>query len=84
MIKASVFKVGDDMKKIIIKRLRKVLDIFTLIIVNLILIYSIIEISNKVQSNNPFLTGFVFSLIYFNFVNIQLNLYKNRKMKVSS
>lgn len=67
------------MKKILLKRLRLFVDVLSIIVVNLLSIYTIFEIIEKVPANSSLLTGFILLFFYFNFVNIQINVFKNKK-----
>lgn len=67
------------MKIILLKRIRFFVDVLSIIVVNLISIYAIFEIIEKVPTNSSLLTGFILLFFYFNFVNIQINVFKNKK-----
>lgn len=67
------------MKKILLKRLRLFVNVLSIIVVNLISIYAIFEIIEKVPTNSSLLTGFTLLFLYLNFVNIQVRVAKERK-----
>ncbi len=67
------------MKIILLKRIRFFVDVLSIIIVNLLSIYTIFEIIEKVPTNSSLLTGFILLFFYFNFVKIQINVFKNKK-----
>lgn len=67
------------MKILLLKRIKSFVDVLSIIVVNLISIYAIFEIIEKVPTNSSLLTGFTLLFLYLNFVNIQVRVAKERK-----